>query len=311
MAKSIREFFSLWFRAYRAPFLTASITPVVLGTAVAWYETRQFDLLIGLLALVGTIFGHLGANIFNDYYDHITGDDDNNPDFTPFSGGSRMIQNGILTLRQVAWGGTIAFSITVVLGVILIIYTGRPELMIFGLLGIGLGYVYTALPIKLAYRGLGELAIFLTFGPVTVTGAYFVQTGQISKLVILSSVPVGLLVALILYVNELQDENADRRARKNTLVVNIANPVRSLKLYRLVMYIIAVWITGFAIAGYFPYWTLLVLLLAPKYIQVIQLSKKPFDHIREMIPLSAGTIGFQFVAMLLWAATFIIAGFMS
>lgn len=311
MTKPLKNFISLWFKAYRAPFLTASIAPVILGTAVAWYETNRFDILAGLLALLGTIFAHLGANIFNDYYDHVTGDDDNNPDFTPFSGGSRMIQNGILTPRQVARAGVLAFLITAALGIVLIIYSRKPELIFFGILGLVLGFTYTALPVKLSYRGLGELAIFLAFGPVTVSGAYFVQTGSISSLALLVSVPAGLLVALILYVNELQDENADRRVKKNTLVVNFADPVKSLQVYRIIMYIIAFWLIGFTLVGFFPYWTLLVILLLPKYLQVIRISKRPFDKIKEMIPLSAGTIGFQFAVTMLWAASFIIAGLVS
>jgi len=308
MTRPLKEFISLWFKACRAPFLTASIAPVILGTAVAWYETNQFDIIIGLLALFGTICAHLGANIFNDYYDHLTGDDDNNPDFTPFSGGSRMIQDGKLTPRQVARAGASAFIITIVLGIILMIYSKKPELIIFGMLGLILGFTYTALPVKLSYRGLGELAIFLAFGPVTVTGAYFSQTGSISSLALLVSAPAGLLVALILYVNELQDEKADRHVKKNTLVVNIADPVKSLQLYRIIMYIIAFWLIGFTLVGLFPYWTLLVILLLPKYLQVIRLSNKPFNTIKEMIPLSAGTIGFQFMVTMLWAASFTIAG---
>jgi len=305
----MKKFLLLWFKAYRAPFLTASIAPVFLGTAVAWYELHQFNVVIFLLALFGTIFAHLGANIFNDYYDHLTGNDDNNPDFTPFSGGSRMIQNGILTPRQVSRAGLIAFVITAVIGIILIGYSGRPALIIFGVIGIILGYIYSAIPVKLAYRGLGELTIFLAFGPVTVLGAYFVQTSHISWLVFLTSIPAGLLVALILYVNELQDENADRCAEKNTLIVNIGNPQKALTLYRIIIFAVLIWILGLTLLSYFPYWTFILIILLPKIIRMIRISTRSFVHIKELLPLSAETISFQFLMTTLLAGAFVFAGF--
>ncbi|MCK9558874.1 MAG: 1,4-dihydroxy-2-naphthoate octaprenyltransferase [Candidatus Marinimicrobia bacterium] len=304
----VSEFLKLWLKAYRAPFLTASIAPVILGTSVAWYETSQFNIIIAILAFFGAIFGHLGANIFNDYYDHLTGNDDNNPDFTPFSGGSRMIQRGILSPSQIACAGIAAFLVATLIGVILVIYTHNYALIIFGIIGIALGYLYTALPVKLVYRGLGELTIFLAFGPVTVAGAYFVQTGRLSPLIFLASIPAGLLVMLILYVNEILDENADRRADKNTIVVKIADPIRALRLYRIIMYIIAGWIITLSVVGYYPYFSLIVLILLPKFIRVIKLSKKPFSDIKEILPLSANTIGFQFLLTVVWAASFVLAG---
>lgn len=305
------DFLKLWFRAYRVPFLSASIAPVILGTAVAWYETNKFDIIVGLLAFFGAIFGHLGANIFNDYYDHITGNDDNNPDFTPFSGGSRMIQNGILMPDQIFRAGMTAFLIAIIIGVMLVLYIHRPALIIFGIIGIALGYTYTALPVKLVYRGLGELAIFLAFGPVTVMGAYFVQTGKISILIFLASIPAGMMVMLILYINEILDENADRRANKKTIIVRVANPIKALHLYRIIMYFITGWIIGLSVFGFFPYFSLIVLVLLPKFILIIRLSKKPFSNVKEILPLSANTISFQLMLTIFLAAAFVAAGLVS
>jgi 1,4-dihydroxy-2-naphthoate octaprenyltransferase len=306
--RKILQSLSLWLKASRVPFVTASIAPVILGTAIAWYETHRFDFIIGLLALFGTIFGHLGANIFNDYYDHISGNDDDNPDFTPYSGGSRIIQNGLMTPRQVYIGGVAAFLMTLIIGLALVLYSGQTALILFGLLGIGLGFAYTALPIQLVYRGIGEAAVFLTFGPIIVTGAFFAQTGSISYLVLFASIPAGLLVALILYTNEMPDEGADRRARKNTLVVKISNPRVAQCWFRLILHLVVGWILIFSVLEFFSYWTMLLVLILPQYMRLIHLSKKSSHAIAEMIRLSAGTIRFQFLTTMLWAAIFIIDG---
>ncbi|HQE94346.1 MAG TPA: 1,4-dihydroxy-2-naphthoate octaprenyltransferase [Candidatus Marinimicrobia bacterium] len=306
--RKLSDSLKLWLRVYRAPFLTASVAPVILGTSVGWYETGRINFISGLLALLGTIFAHFGANIFNDYYDHLTGCDDNNLDFTPFSGGSRTIQNGLLTARQAFWAGLVAFLLVVLIGLLLIVYTGRPALIIFGIVGLAIGFLYTAIPVKLAYRGLGEIGIFIAFGPLIVIGASYVQTGTISFLAFLASVPAGLLVMLILYANEILDEKADRSADKNTIIVKIANRNTALKIYRLILYVVPIWIIVFVIVGYFPYWSLIILCLMPKYIGTIFLSKKPFNDVKEMVPLSANTIQLQFLMTITLAISFILAG---
>jgi len=305
--RKVSDFLKLWLRAYRAPFLTASVAPVILGTSVAWYEVGKINFISGLLALLGTVFAHFGANIFNDYYDHLTGCDDNNPDFTPFSGGSRTIQNGLLTARKAFWAGLLAFLLVVLIGLLLVVYTGHPVLIIFGIIGLAIGFLYTAIPVKLAYRGLGEIGIFIAFGPLIVIGASYVQTGTISFLAFLASVPAGLMVMLILYANEILDEKADRSANKNTIIVKIANRNTALKIYRLILYVVPIWILISIIAGFFPYWSLIILCLLPKYIRTIKLSKKQFKDAKELILLSANTIQLQFLMTIMLAVSFILA----
>jgi 1,4-dihydroxy-2-naphthoate octaprenyltransferase len=167
--------------------------------------------------LIGALLIHLGANTANDYFDSRSGADDINTTPTPFSGGSRVIQYGLLPGPVVFSLSTAAYVGGSLIGFYLALTRGLPILLI-GLLGLLISYGYTAPPLKLAYRGLGELAVSAGFGPLLVLGSYFVQTRSFSLEAFLASLPVGLLVMLILYVNEIPDRTWDDEAGKKTLV---------------------------------------------------------------------------------------------
>lgn len=206
-------------RASRAPFLSASLVPALLGAFAAYWRTGHLNA-AGLLAtLAGIACVHLGANLANDYFDYKTGCDSRNPEPTPYSGGSRVIQDGLIPGRAVVTASAFSFAAGAVLGLYLNSLVPGNGILIIGLIGIAGGLFYTAVPVKLSYRGLGEITVFLCFGPLLVAGSYLVQSGRLDSDVFAVSLPAGLLVLAILLINEVLDVRWDREAGKNTLVV--------------------------------------------------------------------------------------------
>lgn len=212
--------FFKWVVITRAPFLTATIVPVLLGGAVASMLGYQVDLGLLGLTLLAAAFLHVGTNTLNDYFDHTSGNDEATYDYiVPFSGGSRSIQMGLISPKGMLTVSLVAFALAGILGIPLIIQAGMPVLYL-GIAGVLSGILYTAPPIRLmARKGLGELLVGLNFGPLLVAGSTLVQTGNIETMALLAGIPVGLLTAAILWVNEIPDIEGDRSTGKNNLVV--------------------------------------------------------------------------------------------
>ncbi len=209
----------LLFRATRAPFLSATFAPVLLGLAVA-ARVGVFDLLTALITLLAAAAVHLGLNVANDVFDTLAGADGANRTPTKFSGGSRVLQNALVTIREMSMLAVGCYAVAGALGVLLLILRGSPELVVIVLLGFFISVAYTMPPFKLVYRGVGEISTAIGFGPIMVLGAYVVQSrGGLSLEAFVVSVPVALLVAMILYVNEIPDRAGDASAGKRTLPV--------------------------------------------------------------------------------------------
>jgi 1,4-dihydroxy-2-naphthoate polyprenyltransferase len=213
-----------WLVITRAPFLTAIIVPILVGAAwvAAQGLVQPFPWANFLLTLLAGISIHVAANTFNDYFDWKSGADEaNNEYFLPYTGGSRSIELGLInekTLFRVAVAALLAAS---VLGLVLAWLSG-PGILLFGLIGAFSAYFYTAPPLRLAARrGLGELFTGLNFGPFAVAGTVYALTGQVSWIDFLVGVPIGLLTAAILWINEFPDVEADRAAGKITLVASL------------------------------------------------------------------------------------------
>jgi 1,4-dihydroxy-2-naphthoate octaprenyltransferase len=153
----------LWLLELRAPFFTASALPVIVGTAAAYSQTGYFNLILFILAVSATVALHAGANIANDYFDHISRNDWLNDNKTPFSGGSRLIQQNLLTAGEVIVGAWIALFIGAGIGLIIVILTKSFFVLLLGIIGLLGGYFYTATPFKLGYRTAGEITIGLLF----------------------------------------------------------------------------------------------------------------------------------------------------
>lgn len=209
-----------WLRATRPQFFSVIILPILLGTAIAWYDNKLFSLTYLLLSLLAGITCAAAANVLNDYFDHLNQTDTLNHDpLTPFAGGSRMIQNGMLSPRQTLYYGLILLLITVALGIYLVWARGMPLLWL-GIVGIMSVYFYSAPP-SLHYLGLGEVTIGLNYGVLAVAGAYFVQAQSYSLTAFWASLPLTGLATAILYINQFPDFEADQAVGKCNWVVRL------------------------------------------------------------------------------------------
>lgn len=209
--------FLVYFLAVRGPFLSASAIPVLVGTAMAHGQGYSLNPLFFWLNLAGVVALHFGANAANDYYDYLSGADPARP-VKPFSGGSQLLQRGILRPRHYFYliFGHLALAVLIAF---FFGYTRGPLALVLGLAGALVAYYYTAPPVKLSYRGLGEVAVGLTFGPLAILGSFLVQGGEPGLLPILAGLPPGFLIANVLYVNQYADYLEDREAGKRNLVV--------------------------------------------------------------------------------------------
>ena len=207
-----------YLKALRAPFLTGSVIPVIIGAALAFKESK-FVFSYFLVILMGVAGLHLGANLINDYYD-AGGSDPINLRLTPFSGGSRVIQNGEIKPGTVLAMALLFFAIGVSAGLWLV-FKGRPLVLVIGLMGLASGWLYSAPPLQLMSRGWGEVLIFLAFGPLVTLGTYYVMSDSLSGCAFLLGIPQGFFITGVIWINQFPDYEADRRAEKNNLVVRL------------------------------------------------------------------------------------------
>lgn len=295
----------LWLKAMRLPFLTGTLVPVVLGTAIAWNMTGAVNWKLFLLVLIGVSFAHIGANMTNDFFDHKTTNDENNKYYSQFSGGSRVIQDGLIAPQKVLAVALLTLIGASVIGLYLV-WTLKSFFVLFlGIIGVAIAYSYTALPFKLGYRGFGELIVGFCFGPLTVVGAYYVQAKEFDMMPLWASVPVGIWIALVLYINEFPDKDADESVNKKTLVVRLGKQ-KGIKVYHLFLWLTYIYVVAGVLAGYFTPYLLVILLTLPIALKAYMTSKVNFSKIAELRPANAMTIVLHLLVGLLLSMGFIL-----
>jgi 1,4-dihydroxy-2-naphthoate polyprenyltransferase len=266
----------LTLRTTRLPFLTATVIPVLLGILIA-ASHGTFDLVAAVLTVIGACFVQLGLNVANDVFDTVQGADDANVTPTKFSGGSRVIQYGLVSLRQMATLATVFYVIAGLIGLVLLAFWGSPALLVIGVVGFIVSLGYTAPPLKFVYRGLGEVAVAIGVGPMMLLGAYVVQTrGALAWEPFVASIPVAILVALILYVNEIPDRRGDARAGKRTLPVRLPRET-VITIYNVAVVVAYVALVAGVVLGILPVPTLLMLLSIPLALQVSRGLRPNYD----------------------------------
>ncbi len=227
-----------WLVITRAPFITAAITPCFIGIAfVGGVLGLPISWMYAVLAILGVSLLHLASNVFNDYFDVKSGTDQANTKyFVQYSGGSRAIEMGLIDLKGTRNVALCLAGIALCIGVYVTFAVGLGVLVI-GLSGLALGYFYTAPPLRLvARKGLGEVIIGMTFGPLITLGMYYVMTGVYSFDAFIVGIPTGLLTTNILLINQVPDAEGDAVTGKNHLVVTFGPQA-------------AVWFYGFFLAS--------------------------------------------------------------
>ncbi len=203
----------IWIKTSRPMTLTATVSPLLVGTALAAYE-GTFHLVTFLVTFFSCLFLQIGTNYFNEYFDYRYG-----LDHAGSLGAMTVIFRNEMTANQVLIGGIISFSIAALLGIMLIIFLVGPAIIAFGLAGMLIAYFYSAKPFKLASRGLGDVLVYIAMGFLMTWGAYYVQIPRWSWYAFAASVPVGFLVTAILNMNNVRDYQADLAVKKKTLPV--------------------------------------------------------------------------------------------
>lgn len=202
----------IWLEAARPRTLPAAVAPVLVGSALAW-RNGTADVAAAALCLGFALLIQIGTNFANDYYDFVNG-----ADTVARVGPRRAVAAGLVSpgvMRMTMWS-TFAAAFCCGLG---LLAWGGPWLLVIGVASIVCGVAYTGGPWPLGYHGLGDLFVFIFFGCVAVGATYFVQAGHVSSDAMIASVPIGLLAANILAVNNYRDIDTDRVAGKRTLAV--------------------------------------------------------------------------------------------
>jgi len=232
---------------------------VLVGLASAWSGGASTHWGAAALTLLGAVLAHAGANLVNDYHDR-DADAGNTGRLTPFTGGSRLIQDGVLEARAVAALGYALLAATAAIGTALAL-AGRPQLWTLGALGLALAIAYSAPPLRLSARGIGEFAIAAAW-LLVVVGADVAQRGSWSPAPLAAGVPIALLVAAILLANEFPDFHADAAAGKRTLVVRLGAR-RAAHAYLVLVVAAHLWLAAAVTAGAAPRAALAALASAP------------------------------------------------
>ncbi|WP_186646107.1 1,4-dihydroxy-2-naphthoate polyprenyltransferase [Fluviispira vulneris] len=201
--------------AARPKTLAAAFVPILVATAVAYSELKTNDIKVqwslSLFALLSSIFIQIGTNFVNDAIDFNKGADNEKR-----IGPKRMTQSGLLSARQVLFGGFCCFLLASIFGIPLIVSGGFP-ILIVGMISIICGYIYTGGPYPLAYKGLGELFVILFFGIVAVLGVYYLQTNSIHLHAFIASLQIGFLATVLISINNFRDSIEDKKVHKMTL----------------------------------------------------------------------------------------------
>ena len=259
----------IWLMAARPRTLPAAVAPVLVGTALAGLE-HVFHPLRFVAALLGALFIQVGTNLSNDYSDARRG-----ADAEDRLGPVRVTAGGLVPPRQVLIATYVTFGLAVLVGIYLIVVAGW-QLLIVGVASILAGIAYTGGPKPYGYEGLGEVFVFLFFGVVAVAGSYFVQAGHLDWQAFALAVPVGLLAAGILVVNNVRDIDSDRRAGKRTLAVRLGREsTRSMftgVIYAAYVCTPVTWLWGRATA-----WVLLPVLTIPLAAGVVRIVRSRSD----------------------------------
>lgn len=264
----------------RAPFASASIIPVLYGAAVALKIGDKFSLLNFILALVGMVFAHFGINLFNDLHDFQQGADQENRFRNMFSGGSPFLVEGAATPGRIRALAVFSMAVGLVCGLILMYRVDRGLgpvlwLMIAGFIG---GFFYTAPPFKFVYRGWGEPFIFLCFGVLPALGTYYVITYSLAWTPLIASMPIGLLITNVLYINQFPDYESDRDAGKGTLVVRLGTErARFLYLYLVIAAFILILLTPVVFRPFTRYYIIGLFGLIPAFIAALILLQSHDD----------------------------------
>ena len=278
-----------YFAATRPAFLSVTFAAALLGLATAFVDGIALRPMAAFFTVFFALVAHAGANVLNDYYDALNGADEANGDRQfPFTGGSRFIQNGVLPLRATGIFGYLLLAAVIPAGLWLTAYSAQGLIWI-GLAGLFIGWAYSAPPLKLMSRGLGEFAVACGW-LLVVIGADFVQRGTFSVVPLLGGVSYALHVANVLFINQFPDYRADAAAGKRNWVVRLG-PRRARWGYLLAVLAAYLWLIAAVGSGWLPWPALLALAAAIPAFKAARELLRHAAHPQGLVPAIKATIG--------------------
>ncbi len=220
-----------WFALSRPPFHLVGVLPFVLGSELAWRQGKIFRWDIGLWGVLGVVFIMLATYYGGEYWDCVEDGISARTGRSPYSGGSQVIERGLLPRRAALWGALVSLCLAGGVGLVLWLgYRTGPWTIPFGVLGMVGGFFYSARPLRWVSRGWGELWIAFCYGWLPVAVGYYLQTGKIAPLVHWLALPIGLTIFNVILLNEFPDYDSDRTAGKGNLTVRLGRE-RAAYLY--------------------------------------------------------------------------------
>jgi 1,4-dihydroxy-2-naphthoate octaprenyltransferase len=291
--------------ATRLPFLAVTLVACLVGLAAAFADGVAIDAMTAVVTIAFALVAHAGINVVNDYYDARNGTDALNTERVfPFTGGSRFIQNGVLTLRETGVFGAALFAVVVPAGLWLAARSGTALLNI-GIAGLVVGWAYSAPPLKLNSRGIGEVCVWLGFALVA-AGADFVQRGAFSTLPWIAAGGYALMVTDILFINQFPDRRADEACGKRHWVVRLG-AARARSVYVAIALVAYAWVAIAVSAGLLP--TLALVSLAPAVLsaRAAAVLWREASHPSRLAPAIQATIAAATLHGLLVAGALVVA----
>ena len=263
-----------WFLASRPWSFTMTAVSVSVGSVLGSMD-GSFSWFLYLLTLVGIIFMHAAANLFNDYYDVLSGVDTLEVSTAQYR--PHPLVEGTLKPGEVLIEAICLFLLAAIIGIFLAVTRGW-TILIIGMAGAFAGLFYTAPPFRYKYRGLGEVSTFLMWGPLMVEGAYFVQRQTLSVDALWVSLPFGVLVALVLLANNIRDAADDEKREIKTLPI-IAGRQRGIWIYVMLVVFAYVSVVLMAFTGPLNLWSLMVLVSLPLFFSLLRrmIKNPPID----------------------------------
>jgi 1,4-dihydroxy-2-naphthoate octaprenyltransferase len=264
---------------------TMSLISVTVGTLLAAEEGPIGWTWFAVTALGITLF-HAAANVINDYYDTLYKIDQ--PDSPTAKYRPQPILSGMLTPRQLLWEAVILFALTFTIGLTTAFIRSYHVLWI-GIIGLLTSIYYTAGPVKFKYRALGEFAVFMMWGPLMVEGAYAVQRQALSVKALYISIPFGILVALVLFANNMRDIDYDSRHNVKTLSIVLGSH-KSYILFAVLIMTAYASVLGMIALGIMSLWGFLIFLSLPKALSLLKTFKEKIPDMADALTAQFDTV---------------------
>ncbi len=299
----------LFLQVTRARTLPVMAAPVIIGSVLAWQQGSLFHWGLFILALVGALAAHLGANVINDVFDFGAGTDQAAQAITSQSNtvatGSQFLLNGKLSIRLYRGLAIACFAVALLCGMVLTIF--RPWALVFGIIGFLLAFFYVAPPIRLAYigRGLGEIDILISFGILPLVGSFYVQTATITYVALLASLPIGLYTMVVLYFHHFLHWRADKEVGKITPVVALGEKGARIA-GALILLLIAIMLIVDVYLKVFPWYAILA---AFTIIPVEIALQQATGDLKHYFKLMASNMNANLGASLIILASLLVSGF--